>query len=277
LGRLLPVRPYQTLVRRFPELLAAPLERTLRALHRAAPADLAALDLQLLASQQPTLLLRPAAATLAAWRELQAAAYAVPAWHEEWQVLTRPVSGTLGPFKKRARPLMTPPGRDPDFRAWYAELLDSGGDDGAAEPPAAAADSASPPWAEQVPESAAIAAQPGAFGSRKRPWEEAERLRARVVARLLCARRWQRQRLAFLAEHHPEDAASRRLLEVVVAPIADFQRHFPEFGAWLDAVRAEEAAAAEERRAARQAALAGKPDGQAEGEGARAEEDEKGL
>lgn len=147
-----------------------------------------------------------------------------------------------------------------------------------AELPDAAADASSPLWADQVPESAAVAAQPGAYSTRQRPWEDGDRLRARVVARLLSARRWQRQRVAFLAAHHPEEAETRRLLDVVFAPIADFQRHFPEFGDWLEERRAEAAAASEARRAARRVARDSEPDGQAEGEvGAEAEEGLKGL
>ena len=84
------MRPYETLVGRFPQLLVGRLARTLAQLQQRAPPELAAVDLALLSSQQPTLLLAKPEETVAAWRRLQAVCAGVPAWAQELHKLSRP-------------------------------------------------------------------------------------------------------------------------------------------------------------------------------------------
>ncbi|KAL4439797.1 hypothetical protein ABPG75_002798 [Micractinium tetrahymenae] len=224
LGSLLPARPYATLIERFPGLLSVHLEGTLRSLQRRAPPRLARVDMTLLASQQPTLLLAGSRGVLAAWAELEAACEGVPAWAAELEALTQPVASAAQlsqearqrraaeaeaaqqraeqRARQQAAQQAKQAGRAPEADAWLQDAYRSAGADGgggssasgAAAPavPALPAIHEQPSWFHQDPKAAAAAEEPGAYGTLRRPWQEHDRLRVRALARLLDARPWQR-------------------------------------------------------------------------------------
>jgi hypothetical protein len=279
------MRPYATLVSRFPHLLAARLERTLDLLRQRAPAELAGVDLTLLASQQPTMLLATVGQTLAAWRLVCEVCERVPEWQAELAALLQPTErnedlemAAEQAAAARQSAALEAAAADAERAAsaaegaqhgggrprgsWYADVLycgSSGGDAPAGAEQAAGAEQQRPVWMQQDKRSVAAEVAPGAFGSSRRTWPEEDRQRARALARLLDARRWQLHRLAFLAEQLPEQAGRRSLLDVVMARKADFEYRHPDFPGWLAARQEAEAAEAEaskEERAAKRKAQA---------------------
>ncbi|KAL4419375.1 hypothetical protein ABPG77_002902 [Micractinium sp. CCAP 211/92] len=284
LGSLLPTRPYATVVERFPALLAGRLERTLRGLQRHAPERLARVDLTLLVSQQPTLLLGGSRGVLAAWSQLEAVCERVPAWAAQLEALTQPVEGAEQAAQaqrqrgaaeaeaaQQAAQHAQQAERTPEADSWLEDVYRSagansgGGSAGSGSDQQPSAPGLLPPiheapsWFHQEPEAAAVAERPGAFGSLRRQWREPDRLRVRQLARILDSRPWQRLRLEYLAAEEPEAAAGRDLLDAVVSPRDEFARRHPGFPAWLAARRAADrraaaVAAAEEGAARAQAA-----------------------
>lgn len=193
LGSLLPTRPYATVVKRFPALLAGRLERTLRGLQRHAPDRLARVDLTLLVSQQPTLLLGGSRGVLAAWSQLEAVCERVPAWAAQLETLTQPVEGAAqaaqaqrqrGVAEAEAAQQATQQGqqaeRAPEPDSWLEDVYRSAGADsgrgsvGSGSQLQPSAPGLLPPiheapsWFHQEPEAAAVAERPGAFGSLRR-------------------------------------------------------------------------------------------------------------
>ncbi|KAI7839797.1 hypothetical protein COHA_006596 [Chlorella ohadii] len=324
LGTLLPLRPYNTLLQRFPYLLSTPLERRLRGLQRQlareAP-ELAALDLQLLVSQQPTLLLKKPAEVVAQWRLLSAAAARVPGWQDELAAMSAPAaaaqqaqqvqqaasSAAAAAEAEAASGSQGEAEQQPsEAEQWLADMLASlPGGGGGFEPLSSSQDVASsggraeaeaegkaeaeeeaeaaPAWFHQDAAGEAAAAARGAFGTQQRPWADSDRLRARQLARLLDARRWQLLRLQYLGESVGAAAARRSLLDVVMAHRSAFEQDHPDFPVWLEEqlqreeeerLRAAEererlkAERAAERAAARAEAAGGGAEGAASGDAA---------
>ncbi|PRW33302.1 hypothetical protein C2E21_7934 [Chlorella sorokiniana] len=308
LGTLLPLRPYSTLLQRFPYLLTIPLEGRLRGLQRhvarGAP-ELAALDLQLLVSQQPTLLIKRPPEVVAQWHLLSQAAAAVPAWQDELAAMAAPTSAPTSAEQQTdseaaaaavAESSQGEAGQLSEADQWLADMLASmpgdssgygafgiGGGSGAASSEASSAASSAegerePDWFHRDAAGEKVAAARGAFGTQQRPWADSDRLRMRQLARLLDARRWQVLRLLYLGETVGAEAGQRSLMEVVMEQLPAFERAHPDFPDWLaDQLRREEEAqrqAAEEREQRRaewraeQAAAAGGESAAADGEAA---------
>ncbi|EFN51122.1 hypothetical protein CHLNCDRAFT_141306 [Chlorella variabilis] len=282
LGSLLPLRPYATLVQRFPHLLAARLERTLRALRQRAPADLAALDLTLLASQQPTLLLAPAGRTLAAWRDLRAVCAGVAEWRHELDELARPML-TRQELAVRATASSTNTATSSNTSSSSTSSSTSStttsststcsgqagrqeaglGGEPALEEGEADVDS----WFEEVYSSRRGAGRGGSSGGAlpdggtpgagQGAQQAPPSCRPAVIQLLhlglLCGACVCICRLAYLAQERPEEAGRHALLDVVMAPRSDWERRHPDFPAWLERQRQADAAAAAARRQAAEA------------------------
>lgn len=291
---LLPLRPYNTLLQRFPYLLSTPLERRLRGLQRylsrEAP-ELAAVNLELLVSQQPTLLLKGPSEVAAQWHLLRQAAASVPGWQSELEALSAPTlqaQQQAGGGSTAAAAAAADSGSGGEEQQlseadqWLADMLSSlPGSDSGSGGEAASSQQASgegepepehPSWFHRDAAGEAAAVARGAFGTQQRPWAEGDRLRARQLARLLDARRWQVLRLLFLGETVGAEAGRRSLLDVVMAHLSAFEQAHPGFPDWLDEqlrreeeerLQAEEererrrAERAAERAAAREQAVAG--------------------
>ena len=260
LGALLPLRPYNTLLQRFPYLLSTPLERRLRGLQRylsrEAP-ELAAVNLQLLVSQQPTLLLKGPNEVAAQWHLLRQAAASVPGWQSELEALSAPTlqaQQQAGGGSTAAAAADSGSGGEEqqlsEADQWLADMLSSlpGSGSGSGAPSGSGGGAASsqqasgegepepeqPSWFHRDAAGEAAAAAHGAFGTQQRPWAEGDRLRARQLARLLDARRWQVLRLLYLGQTVGAEAGQRSLLDVVMANLSAFEQAHPDFPDWLD-------------------------------------------